>query len=106
MSERNYDYTTYSTLGADIGKLVMEKQQAYGDSFSKAPKIMKVLYPNGIAPEQMESALTIVRVIDKLNRISTNKNDLMGENPWMDIVGYGLLEVMKNKPLEKEKTNG
>jgi len=113
MGERNYDYTDYSTLGRDIGKLVMDKQKAYGDSFSKAPQIMKVLYPNGISPDQMDSALTIVRIIDKLNRISTNKNDLMGENPFMDIVGYSLLEVMKRKPFmfkdsgtnEKEKTN-
>lgn len=95
MSESNYDYTDYSTLGQGIGKLVMDKQAAYGDSFSKAPKIMAVLYPDGVSIDQMESALTIVRVIDKLNRIATNKHDLMGENPWGDIAGYSLLEVMK-----------
>jgi len=94
------EFDSYVSLGSSIGKLVQDKQKAYGDSFSKAPKIMAVLYPNGIGSDQMGSALTIVRIIDKLNRISTNKVDLMGENPWRDIAGYSLLEVMKNRPTE------
>ncbi|VVB50701.1 Uncharacterised protein [uncultured archaeon] len=93
-----FDYSGYAKLGESIGKLVEEKQKAYGDSFSKAPAIMAVLYPNGISPDMMGSALTVVRVIDKLNRISTNKVDLLGENPWGDIAGYSLLEVMKYGP--------
>lgn len=91
----DFNYIGYPELGESIGKLINEKQKAYGDSFSKAPRILAVLYPQGISTEQMDSALTVIRVIDKLNRVATNKVDLMGENPWADIAGYSLLEVMK-----------
>ena len=95
------EFDSYETLGSSIGALVQSKQLAYGDSFSKSPKIMAVLYPDGISPDQMASALTIVRVVDKLNRLATNRVDLMGESPWRDIAGYSLLECMKNKPREE-----
>jgi hypothetical protein len=91
-----FNYDSYEKLGESVGALVSSKQAAYGDSFSKAPKIISVLYPDGISPDQIESALTVIRVIDKLNRIATNKVDLMGENPWGDIAGYSILEVMKS----------
>ncbi len=95
-------YTSYPAIGESIGKLVEEKQAAYGDSFSKAPLIMAVLYPDGISPDKMDSALTVIRVIDKLNRIATNKVDLMGESPWGDIAGYSLLELMKQNKLREQ----
>ena len=56
----------YESLGKAVGKLVAEKQQAYGDSFSKSHKILKVLYPDGIQTGQYMDVLTICRVVDKL----------------------------------------
>jgi len=84
----------YEHLGAEIGRLVTEKQKAYGSSFQKSGDVMRSLYPNGISPEQMDDALAIVRVVDKLYRIATDK-DAFGESPWKDIVGYGLLGAAK-----------
>ena len=80
----------YVELGEQIGKLVAEKQVAYGDSFGKSGKIMSILYPDGIRAEQMKDALAVVRVIDKLFRIASKK-DAFGESPWKDIAGYALL---------------
>lgn len=80
----------YAELGKSIGDLVAQKQAAYGDSFGKSGDIMRILYPDGIKPEQMDDALGIVRVVDKLFRIATKK-DAFGESPWKDICGYGLL---------------
>lgn len=94
------DYADFASIGKSIGEVVSDKQRQYGDSFSKAPKILAILYPEGISLDQLESALTVVRVIDKLNRIATNKADLGGEDPWSDIVGYGILEVMRGRPFE------
>ena len=91
----------FRELGAEIGELVAEKQIAYGDSFSKAGDVMKILYPNGIDNEQIQDALTIVRVIDKLFRIATKK-DAFGESPWRDIVGYALLSAAKDLQSEKK----
>lgn len=73
-----------------IANLVNEKNAAYGDSFAKSQEVIRTLYPNGIPVEQYSNALAMIRVIDKLFRIATN-NDPFGENPWDDIVGYGLL---------------
>ncbi len=81
---------TFEQLGTEIGKLTDQKQGAYGDSFGKAGDVMRILYPNGITGEQMDDALAVVRVIDKLFRIATQK-DAFGESPWRDIAGYGLL---------------
>lgn len=80
----------YTQIGIKIGNLVDEKQAAYGDSFGKAPKILNILYPDGIRPDQYEDVLAIVRILDKFSRITTKK-DAFGENPWKDIAGYSLL---------------
>lgn len=80
----------YSDLGKQIGALVEEKQAAYGDSFGKSGAVLRALYPDGIPPEKLDDALTIVRVVDKLFRIATDR-DALGESPWRDIAGYALL---------------
>lgn len=84
------DIGRFSRIGLDIGKLVDEKNAAYGDSFARSGQIMRILYPNGIAPEQVDDALAVVRVIDKLFRVATDR-DALGESPWRDVAGYGIL---------------
>ena len=85
----------YSKIGSDIGKLVEEKQVAYGDSFGRAGRVLQELYPNGIVPDDYKDLLTIARILDKLFRIATQK-DAFGENPYRDIAGYALLAVGKS----------
>jgi len=80
----------YVQLSREIGELVEKKQAAYGDSFTKAGRVMRILYPAGIAPEQMDDALCLVRMIDKMFRIATDR-DALGESPYRDIAGYALL---------------
>jgi hypothetical protein len=82
----------YEAIGTDVGRLVQEKNKAYGDSFGQACKILEVLYPAGINPAQYRDALAITRVIDKLFRLS-NKKDAFGESPWRDICGYAVLGI-------------
>jgi len=86
----------YEQIGKDIGKLVDAKQKQYGDSYGKSEAILKALYPDGIKPEQYKNLLYIVRVNDKLCRISTD-NDPSGENPSQDIAGYSLLHIANSK---------
>ena len=85
---------SYAKLGEEIGLLVERKQLAYGDSYGKSGEILRVLYPTGIGPHQMEDALAVVRIVDKLFRIATDPGAL-GESPWVDIAGYGLLGAMR-----------
>lgn len=86
--------TVYEQLGQEVGKLTDHKQSSYGNSFGKAGDVLSILYPDGIQPDQYGDALAMVRVIDKLFRIATDK-DAFGESPWRDIAGYGLLGAGK-----------
>lgn len=84
----------YTEIGFAVGELVEQKQAAYGDSFGKSGQVMRILYPDGIPPEKLDDALTVVRVLDKLFRIATDR-DALGESPWRDIAGYALLSVKR-----------
>jgi hypothetical protein len=79
----------YEALGREIGALVAVKQQQYGNSFGKAGQVLRVLYPEGVKPEQYDDMLAVVRVIDKLFRVANGNQG--GEDAWRDIAGYGLL---------------
>jgi len=87
----------YETVAAEIGKLVQEKNIAYGDSFGQSGKILEVLYPDGVRPDQYRDMLTVARVLDKLFRIA-NKKNAFGENPWRDVAGYAILGATQEEP--------
>jgi hypothetical protein len=97
--------TDFAELGAAIGRLVNEKNKAYGNSFAKCGEFLRLLYPDGVKTEQYTDMLAIVRCWDKLMRIATHK-DALGEDPWRDLVGYGLLSVANQvkPPNERERT--
>ena len=85
----------FEKIGREIGKLVGEKNLAYGDSFSRSGECLRQMYPDGISPEKMDDALIIVRILDKLFRIA-NQKDAFGESPFKDICGYSLLGINKS----------
>ena len=80
----------YEEIAKGIGRLVDEKNKAYGNSFHQTGELLKLLYPDGIKPEQYADALCLVRIWDKMKRVATHI-DALGENPYVDISGYGLL---------------
>lgn len=86
--------TDYAKLGQEIGELVQSKNKAYGSSFSKSGDILAILYPSGVRPGQYTDMLAIVRIVDKLFRIATDK-DALGEDPWRDVAGYALLSAAR-----------
>ena len=79
----------YLKKAMELGKLVETKQEQYGDSWGKAGKILAILYPDGVKPEQYHTFLGITRVIDKLCRLANGNQG--EENAWEDLAGYGLL---------------
>lgn len=82
-------------MSVGLVELLTKKAQAYGDSFSRAGEILKVLYPLGLPPGKYHEVLVMARVIDKMFRIANTPVDgldSMGEDPWQDIEGYALLE--------------
>ena len=89
---KEYDY---SKVGEDVGRIVKEKQIAYGDSFGRSGECLRQMFPDGIKPEQYDDLLTIARMLDKLFRIATDPG-AFDENPYQDIVGYGLLGMKRH----------
>lgn len=87
---------TLKEISIDLGSLVEEKNRSYGSSFSESSKILKILYPDGVLPDQYTDLLLTTRILDKLFRIATNK-EAFNEEPWKDIAGYGLLGVYKEQ---------
>lgn len=87
---------TFKEIGTKIGALVDEKNAAYGNSFEASGDFLKLLYPNGISPEQYTDALLVVRMFDKMMRIA-NKKDAFGESPYGDLAGYSILGISKDE---------
>lgn len=79
----------YVQKAVEIGELVERKQREYGDSWGKAGEILRVLYPDGVTPDQYDTFLGIVRVLDKICRLANGNQG--EENAWEDLAGYGLL---------------
>lgn len=88
--------TTFKDAGQFVGELVTEKNKAYGNSFKTAKEALKILYPNGIKPEQYEDVLLITRIWDKLMRIA-NQKEAFEESPYVDIAGYSLLGMVNSE---------
>jgi len=97
--------TEYSETGRKVGEVVEEKQKLYGDSYGKSGNVLKILYPEGVLPQQYEDLLFVTRMLDKLFRFTsgTPANRLeQDESPVGDMVGYCLLEMRKELKRREE----
>lgn len=83
-------------IGTEGGALTAVKNEAYGSSFVTSAEALKLLYPDGIRPEQYTDVLLLARIWDKMQRIATDK-DALGENPYRDLMGYAILGVAKDE---------
>ena len=94
----------WANLGAEIIRVVDQSNQAYGNSTEKSARMLGILYPEGIRPDQLHDARCIISILDKLSRIATDK-DAFGEHPARDIAGYALLmyrhDLQKNPDRER-----
>lgn len=80
----------FAEAGLALGILVQDKQAQYGDMISAMGPLLRVLYPAGISPDQYDDLALVIRICDKLGRISRG-NGQGDESPFRDIAGYGLL---------------
>lgn len=95
----------HERVAVEVAHLVDQKRAAYGDSFGRAGEVMRILYPSGISHEQMDDALAVVRVVDKLFRIATDR-DALGKSPWRDVAGYALRSVARAEGSRKAGSGG
>lgn len=88
-------------MAQEIADVLVQKQKAYGSSFFSAGAALRLLFPNGIPPEQYEFVCFFTRSWDKMARRAVN-NDPFGENPMKDLNGYCLLmlkqDAMRQSP--------
>lgn len=78
---------------------VAAKQESYGDSISFTSSVAKILWPKGMPVEVFPDALILLRVLDKVCRLSRGKAlpDEGRKDAWKDIIGYAL------RALERER---
>ena len=95
---------TFEQRGQKIGALVDSKQAQYGDAIQASEEILRVLYPEGVPANREGDMLLIVRIVDKLCRL-TRGNGEGGEDAWADIAGYGLLGMRHREQVEAVDTN-
>ena len=93
MDEGAKSMRSFQELAKGIADLVAEKEKAYGSAFDKAGDFMRILYPEGIKPEQYKDMLSNVRIFDKLMRIATSYEGTEEKkiDAYSDIMGYALL---------------
>jgi len=83
--------------GEKITKLVIEKNLAYGDAVNKVTDIVKILFPDGISPDQYKDMLLLVRDLDKTCRIANGDPTAFDENPWQDKAGYAICGMAQGR---------
>lgn len=90
LGESDFIVSVYETIGQEIGALTAEKNRAYNNSLKRSGEVLKVIYPDGIKPDQYKDAAVFLRMFDKFNRIAADRG-AFGENPYRDIAGYAIL---------------
>lgn len=92
----------WAELGGEVARILDSTNKAYGNSTEKSARILGILYPEGIQPEQLHDARCMTSILDKLSRIATDK-DAFGESPWRDVAGYALLAYRYDLMRHKER---
>lgn len=94
----------WAELSAEVAQIVDRSNIAYGDSTERSARMLGILYPDGIQPEQMHDARCVISILDKISRIATDK-DAFGESPWRDVAGYALLAYRHdlNRNLDRDR---
>jgi hypothetical protein len=92
----------YHAIAKGVADTVAIKNEKYGDSYHQSGGFLRLLYPDGVRPDQYGDMLATVRVFDKLKRIATDR-DALGESPFHDIAGYCLLALSRDEQSNHQK---
>lgn len=78
---------------SELSSLLAEKQKAYGDSVGISEDLMRIFYPNGITLAQYRDSIFVIRILDKLSRITRGDDTKFDEDARRDIAGYAVLWI-------------
>jgi hypothetical protein len=90
----------FAHTALEVAEVVAKKNKVYGDSFTQCSAFLKLLYPNGVQPNQYADLLVLTRLFDKMMRVATGAKD--EEYPYFDMAGYALLMLQKAKEEESQ----
>jgi hypothetical protein len=79
-------------IASELAEMLTSKNRKYGDSYARMAHVLPIFYPDGVPPHSLLDAVFILRIIDKLMRISSNQGD-DEEDPVADIAGYAILRM-------------
>lgn len=81
--------------------MVDEKSTQYGNAVNAVGPILELLYPKGIQPDDYRTLGLVVRILDKLQRITNGWE----EDSWSDLAGYALLgeKLYRDSKFEEAK---
>lgn len=77
-----------------VANVLTEKNASYGDATTVTASIAKLLWSEGIPVSQLDEALVVIRMLDKLCRIAKGTK-FANEDAWLDLAGYALLVLAK-----------
>ena len=92
MANTSTNADEFRRLAAKLGEHVADRNRTYGNSFAKTGDFLRLLYPDGIAVEQMVDALLLARIFDKQMRIAQGHR----EDSYEDIAGYGIVGAVNS----------
>ena len=79
-------------IASNLAEMLTDKNRKYGDSYARMAHVLPIFYPDGVPGEHLLDAVFILRIIDKLMRISSAQKD-DDEDPVVDIAGYAILRI-------------
>ena len=93
---------TFLAIAHEIAATLERKKIEYGDSFNSVEKLLFYLYPKGINPAQYPNLLSIIRISEKLFRLSHAPDT---KDSFTDIAGYSILALLskENKPKKENQ---
>lgn len=89
----------YEKKALEVARLVKAKSIAYGNSISKTAKVLEIMYGDSIPKECYGDLHYIVRIFDKLSRLTQGDKMAFDEDPWFDIAGYALNRLVSEGDL-------
>lgn len=95
--------SNFEEIGQELGRITGQKHIAYNRSLERIGEVLKFFYPDGIKVEQYHDLQIVVRLLDKLFRLTGPDPGAFEESPYKDIAGYGIAGYGISKGMDKSK---
>ena len=88
--------TSFRAVAEEVAAEVEEKDRRYGRAVLRGVEVLKILYPEGVRPDQYADAFLTLRLFEKRSRIASAQDDDL-EDARRDSLGYCLVDVVQHR---------